>query len=99
MAAAAPRLGKCAAGEVCLWPQPGFRGERHVYESANVPFGSCRRLPDGESARSFANRTGRPVTVYESAECAETAEFHTHPSGAWTPRGTYRVRAFKVWER
>jgi hypothetical protein len=98
-AAAAPKSGDCAPGELCLWPRPGFHGERHVYERARVSPGRCLRLPDGTSARSFGNRTGRPVTVYESAECAETAEFHTHPSGSWTPEGAYRVRAFKVWER
>ncbi|WP_314172444.1 peptidase inhibitor family I36 protein [Streptomyces winkii] len=98
-AAAGPRLGDCAAGELCLWPEPRFRGERRAYEQGSVTIGSCRRLPGGAGAESFANRTGRPVTVYESGECAETAEFHTHPSGSWTPEGAYRVRAFKVWER
>ncbi|WP_346776991.1 peptidase inhibitor family I36 protein [Streptomyces sp. HNM0575] len=97
--AAGPELGECAAGKLCLWPRAGFRGERHAYERSRVSFGSCIRLPGGAGAESFANRTGRPVTVYESAECAETAEFHTHPSGSWTPDGAYKVRAFKVWER
>ncbi|OEU88075.1 hypothetical protein DB35_16710 [Streptomyces abyssalis] len=94
-----PRLGECAAGEVCLWPESRFRGERRTYELKGVSIGRCLRLPGSAGARSFANRTGRPVTVYESGECAETAEFHTHPSGSWTPEGAYRVRAFKVWER
>ncbi|MCH6160106.1 peptidase inhibitor family I36 protein [Streptomyces marispadix] len=98
-AAAGPKPGDCAQGELCLWPRPGFHGERHVYERARLTPGRCLRLPDGAGARSFGNRTGRPVTVYESGECAETAEFHTHPSGSWTPEGAYRVRAFKVWER
>lgn len=128
-----PRLGNCGTGELCLWPQPRFGGERHTYRPAakkpgtksgtnrsgtqhartarstesthrkggarTARFGHCERLPDGAGARSFANRTGRPVTVYESAECAETRDFHTHPSGAWTPQGAYTARAFKVWER
>lgn len=98
-AAAGPSLGECAPGEVCLWPESRFRGERRAYELEGTPMGSCRRLPGDEGAQSFANRTGRPVTVYESGECKETADFHTHPSGAWTPEGAYRVRAFKIWKR
>ncbi|QPP10959.1 peptidase inhibitor family I36 protein [Streptomyces bathyalis] len=98
-AVAGPRLGDCAAGELCLWPDARFRGERREYALREVSIGSCKRLPGHAGAESFANRTGRPVTVYESAECAETREFHTHPSGSWTPEGAYRVRAFKVWER
>lgn len=94
-----PRLGKCAAGELCLWARPGFRGDPRTYELSGVPIESCVPLPKGVSALSFANRTGRPATVYQSGECAETGEFHTHPSGSWTPDGEYRVRAFKLWER
>ena len=95
----APELGECAAGEACLWERKKFRGDRRTYELSSVSIGSCERLPKGMSAQSFANRTGRPVTVYQSEECAETGEFHTHPSGAWTPDAAYRVRALKVWER
>ncbi|RAJ70179.1 peptidase inhibitor family I36 [Streptomyces sp. Amel2xB2] len=91
-------LGTCAKGALCLWPGQRFRGERRTYEVGAVRMEDCRRLPRGVSAKSFANRTGHPVTVYESAECAETREFHTHPSGSWTPEGAYAVRAFKVWE-
>ena len=97
--AAQPRLGECSAGELCLWAGPGFRGERRTYELSGVPIESCVPLPAGASAQSFANRTGRPVTVYQSRECAETGEFNTHPSGSWTPRGAYRVRAVKFWEK
>lgn len=94
-----PRLGKCAAGELCLWVRNGFKGQRRTYELSGVTLGSCVPLSKGVSAQSFANRTGRPVTVYQSGECAETGEFHTHPSGSWTPEGEYRVRAVKIWER
>ncbi|SCK40545.1 peptidase inhibitor family I36 protein [Streptomyces sp. WMMB 322] len=98
-AAAGPRLGDCAAGALCMWPDAPFRGERREYALSGVSLGSCERFPGRAGAASFANRTGRPVTVYESGECAETREFHTHPSGSWTPEGAYRMRAFKVWER
>ena len=58
------------------------------------------RLPGDTGAAALANRTGRPVTTYQSAECAETAEFDTYPGGgSWVPRSPYQVRAFKVWER
>ncbi|WP_406243551.1 peptidase inhibitor family I36 protein [Streptomyces anulatus] len=104
-AAAAPErapgvgLGSCEAGSLCLWKKPDFTGTRHAYELSGVDIESCTPLPKGDDAQSLANRTGRPVTTYQSAECAETGEFETYPGGGtWTPRSPYRVRAFKIWE-
>ncbi|SEP61825.1 peptidase inhibitor family I36 protein [Streptomyces radiopugnans] len=97
-AAPAPRLGECAAGELCLWERADFRGPRRTHELADTDIESCVPLPQGTSAASLANRTGRPVTAYQSAECAETGEFDTYPSGSWAPRTDYRVRAVKIWE-
>ncbi|TLQ46179.1 peptidase inhibitor family I36 protein [Streptomyces marianii] len=94
-----PRLGRCAPGELCLWAKPGFAGARQVHELSGVEIESCVPLPAGADAQSLANRTGRPVTAYQSAECAETGEFDTYPGGGtWVPQTPYRVRAFKVWE-
>ncbi|GHF34495.1 hypothetical protein GCM10010218_14570 [Streptomyces mashuensis] len=92
------RLGPCAAGQLCLWPKPGFQGNRRVSELAGIQIESCTTLPQGTSAASFANRMGRPVTLYQSATCAETGEFATYPSGTWVPEAAYPVRAYKVWE-
>ncbi|MEV5975899.1 peptidase inhibitor family I36 protein [Streptomyces sp. NPDC052114] len=98
-AAAPPTLRGCGPGELCLWNKAGFKGARKVYELADIDIESCIALPEGGSAVSLANRTGRPVTTYQSAECAETGEFDTYPgSGTWAPESPYRVRAFKVWE-
>ncbi|MFP8962525.1 peptidase inhibitor family I36 protein [Streptomyces nanhaiensis] len=97
-AAPAPRLGECAAGELCLWERADFKGPRRTHELADTDIESCVPLPQGASAASLANRTGRPVTAYQSAECAETGEFDTYPSGSWSPRTDYRVRAVKIWE-
>lgn len=92
--------GDCDAGQLCAWPQADFAGERRTYELSDTDIESCVPLPKGSTAASFANRTGRPVTTYQSAECAETAEFDTYPGGgSYVPRSPYRVRAFKVWER
>ncbi|MEU7578987.1 peptidase inhibitor family I36 protein [Streptomyces sp. NPDC041068] len=98
-AAAPPTLRGCGPGELCLWEKAEFQGARQVYELADIDIESCTALPEGGSAEALANRTGRPVTVYQSAECAETGEFNTYPgSGTWAPESPYRVRAFKVWE-
>jgi peptidase inhibitor family I36 len=98
-APAPPQLGRCAAGELCLWQGEDFQGFRQAHELAGIAVDSCTPLPTGRTAGSLANRTGRPVTTYQSAECAETGEFETYPGGGtWTPRSPYRVRAFKVWE-
>ncbi|MFI0226136.1 peptidase inhibitor family I36 protein [Streptomyces lydicus] len=92
--------GPCAAGQLCLWPKADFGGKRVTYELPDIDIESCVPLPKGTTAAALANRTGRPVTTYQSAECAETAEFDTYPGGgSWVPRSPYQVRAFKVWER
>ncbi|MCA6091601.1 peptidase inhibitor family I36 protein [Streptomyces sp. SCA3-4] len=93
------RLGPCAAGQLCLWPKTGFRGQQRTAELAGIDIESCVTLPAGVTAASLANRTGRPVTTYQSATCAETGEFSTYPSGTWAPESPYVVRAYKVWER
>jgi hypothetical protein len=99
-AAPSPRLGACAAGQLCLWPKADFRGAAWTHELADTDIESCVALPQGMSAQSLANRTGRPVTTYQSAECSETGEFETYPGrGTWVPQSPYQVRAFKIWER
>ncbi|MFE9253674.1 peptidase inhibitor family I36 protein [Streptomyces sp. NPDC006879] len=95
----ATALGKCATGQLCLWAKSEFRGKRQVHELSGVDVESCTPLAPGTSAQALANRTGRSVTTYQSAECAETGEFQTYPGdGVWLPQSPYQVRAFKVWE-
>lgn len=97
--AAPPALGPCDSGQLCLWPKEQFKGARQTHELASTDVESCVALPAGTSAGALANRTGRPVTTYQSATCAETGEFETYPgSGTWVPRSPYQVRAFKIWE-
>ncbi|MFJ8659150.1 peptidase inhibitor family I36 protein [Streptomyces sp. NPDC093795] len=93
-------LGACGPGRLCLWSKPDFRGRAQTHELATTDIESCVALPPGSSAQSLANRTGRPVTTYQSAECAEEGEFETYPGrGTWVPQTPYEVRAFKLWER
>ncbi|MBT2452411.1 peptidase inhibitor family I36 protein [Streptomyces sp. ISL-43] len=95
-----PTLGACATGQLCLWAKPEFKGARKTHELSTLDINSCTALPPGTTAQSLVNRTGRPVTTYQSAECAETGEFQTYPGdGVWLPQSPYQVRAFKVWER
>ncbi|NEC67800.1 peptidase inhibitor family I36 protein [Streptomyces sp. SID9727] len=97
--AAPVRLGDCGSGQLCLWAKPDFTGARQTHELSTIDIESCVPLPPGTTAQALANRTGRPVTTYQSAECAETGEFETYPGGGtWLPRSPYQVRAFKVWE-
>ncbi|MET9852684.1 peptidase inhibitor family I36 protein [Streptomyces sp. NPDC006450] len=99
-AAGPPVLGACATGQLCLWAKPEFKGARRTHELSTLDINSCTALPAGTTAQSLTNRTGRPVTTYQSAECAETGEFQTYPGdGVWLPQSPYQVRAFKVWER
>ncbi|SCF66558.1 peptidase inhibitor family I36 protein [Streptomyces sp. Ncost-T10-10d] len=93
------RPGACGSGQLCLWEKPGFTGARQVHELSTIDIESCVPLPAGSKVQSLANRTGRPVATYQSAECAETGEFETYPGGGtWVPQSPYQVRAFKVWE-
>ncbi|MFG2597396.1 peptidase inhibitor family I36 protein [Streptomyces sp. NPDC048462] len=100
VAQAAPvRLGACGSGQLCLWAKPDFTGSRQIHELSTIDIDSCVPLRAGSTVQALANRTGRPVTTYQSAECAETGEFETYPGGGtWLPRSPYQVRAFKVWE-
>ncbi|MGW1980054.1 peptidase inhibitor family I36 protein [Streptomyces sp. NPDC001889] len=98
-ATAAPPPGECPAGALCLWQREDFQGSRGTFELYETGTDSCVPLPAGRPARSLANRAGRPVTTYQSAECDETGEFETYPgSGTWAPRSPHLVRAFKLWE-
>lgn len=98
-ATAPPTLAGCGPGELCLWGKAKFKGAQQAYELSEIDIESCVALPEGSSAQALANRTGRPVTTYQSPECAETGEFDTYPGGGtWVPESPYRVRAFKVWE-
>ncbi|MEU8518311.1 peptidase inhibitor family I36 protein [Streptomyces sp. NPDC048577] len=101
-AAAGPRtrLGACGPGQLCLWPKPDFGGKARTHELSDTDIDSCVPLPPGATALALANRTGRPVTTYQSAECAETGAFETYPGdGTWVPQSPHQVRAFKIWER
>ncbi|MFF8269146.1 peptidase inhibitor family I36 protein [Streptomyces sp. NPDC016562] len=98
-AAGPPALGPCATGQLCLWAKPDFKGARQTHELSTLDVNSCIALPAGTTAQSLTNRTGRPVTTYQSDVCAETGEFQTYPGdGVWLPQSPYQVRAFKVWE-
>ncbi|WP_405688148.1 peptidase inhibitor family I36 protein [Streptomyces sp. NBC_00057] len=91
--------GACGSGQLCLWEKPDFTGARQIHELSTIDIESCVPLPAGSKVQALANRTGRPVTTYQSAECAETGEFETYPGGGtWVPQSPYQVRAFKVWE-
>ncbi|MCX5378514.1 peptidase inhibitor family I36 protein [Streptomyces sp. NBC_00091] len=92
----------CATGQLCLWTKPEFKGTKQTYDLSTLEINSCTALPAGTSGnyQSLINRTGRPVTTYQSAECGETGEFQTYPGdGVWLPQSPYQIKAFKIWER
>ncbi|MFC4853268.1 peptidase inhibitor family I36 protein [Actinophytocola glycyrrhizae] len=98
-ATAQPDPQRCERGEFCLWPDEDHQGEiqRIALENANP--GECVPLPAGFDARSFANRTKRPVTVYQGRDCATEAEFDTYPGGGtFVPAAPYVVRGVQIWE-
>jgi Peptidase inhibitor family I36 len=95
---AAP-AGRCDAGEFCVWTGTRHTGHRYVWDLSTAGIENCVALPAGVSGRSFANRVGRPVTVYQDRTCGSEAEFDTYPGdGTWVPESSFTVRALKVWE-
>ncbi|MER6911022.1 peptidase inhibitor family I36 protein [Streptomyces sp. NPDC000594] len=98
-ATALPRRAECPTGALCLWERTEFRGARQLHELYTLDIDSCVPLPPGTTAESLANRTGRPVTTYQSPECAETGEFETYPgSGTWVPASPYLIRGLMIRE-
>lgn len=89
----------CERGEFCLWPGEGHQGAIQRIALENTNPGECVSLPEGFDARSFANRTKRPVTVYQGRDCATEGEFDTYPGGGtFVPAAPYVVRGVQIWE-
>jgi hypothetical protein len=98
-AAAQPAPHPCERGEFCLWPTESYQGDIHRVALENANPGECVPLPDGLGARSFANRTKRPVTVYQGRDCSTEGEFDTYPGGGtYVPEAPYVVRGVQIWE-
>jgi hypothetical protein len=90
----------CERGEFCLWPGEDYQGELQRIALENANPGECVPLPEGFDARAFANRTKRPVTVYQGRDCATEAEFDTYPGGGtFVPAAPYMVRGVQIWEQ
>lgn len=97
--AGAERPTPCERGEFCLWPGEEYSGDIHRVALENANPGECVPLPDGVDARSFANRTTRPVTVYQGRDCATEGEFDTYPGGGtFVPAAPYVVRGVQIWD-
>lgn len=90
----------CERGEFCLWSGELFWGESHRVGLDTANPGECILLPEGFEARSFINRTDRPVTVYQGEHCSTEGDFATYPGGGtYVPAAPYLVRGVQVWER
>jgi len=88
----------CERGEFCLWPDEDYQGAIQRVALENTNPGECVPLPDGFDARSFTNRTKRPVTVYQGRDCATEGEFDTYPGGGtFVPAAPYVVRGVQIW--
>lgn len=89
----------CPEGHFCAWTGNSFSGRSHRTATSAVEFERCVPLPDGLEAKSFANRTHQPVTVYQDPDCDAEADFSTHPPGSRVPEPDYVARAVQVWHR
>jgi len=94
-----PERQNCERGEFCLWPTESYVGDIQRIALENTNPGECVPLPEGLDARSFANRSTRPVTVYQGRDCSTEAEFDTYPGGGtFVPEAPYLVRGVQIWD-
>lgn len=96
--AAPPAEPACAQGSFCTWSGTEYRAPVSAHAAEHVARERCLPLPAGREVRSFANRTGHPVTVYQDPDCDTHAEFSTQSNGAQVPRAPYVVRAITIWD-
>lgn len=93
------RTAMCEPGELCVWPGESYAGAIHRVGLENANPGECVPLPEGNDGRSFANRTTRPVTVYQGRDCSTEGEFDTYPGGGtFVPEAPYLVRGVQIWD-
>ncbi|MGW5054180.1 peptidase inhibitor family I36 protein [Actinokineospora sp. NPDC004072] len=86
----------CSRGELCLWSDTSFRGTMIRLTLADTNLAEC--VPIGVMAHSFINRLNRPVSVYQSLECATEGEFDTYPGGGtYVPSAPFVVRGVQIW--
>jgi Peptidase inhibitor family I36 len=98
MAEATPRADTCERGEFCVWPTEDYGGAIVRVALENAVPGECVPLPEGAGGRSFANRTERPVTVYQGPECDTDGEFATYPGGGtFVPEAPFVVHGVQIW--
>ena len=89
----------CERGEFCLWPTEFYEGTVHRVDLDTTNPGECVPLPEQLDARSFANRTTRPVTVYQGRDCSTEGEFATYPGGGtFVPEAPHLVRGVQIWD-
>ncbi|MHA6802247.1 peptidase inhibitor family I36 protein [Salinifilum ghardaiensis] len=94
-ATAGSAAAECPTGTFCTWTEGAFSGGAQHVDLDEHPLEECITLP--ETARSFANSTDRPVTVYADEHCGSELNFSTFPQGAQVPEAEYPARAIQVW--
>lgn len=93
------RAAACERGEFCVWPGEDYTGTVTSVALDDANPGECVPLPAGADGRAFANRTARPVTVYQGRDCGTEGEFDTYPGlGTFVPEAPYVVRGVEIWE-
>ncbi len=86
----------CEVGVFCTWNHTDYTGRTHSLDLRTTNMEECVTLPAGD-VRSFVNRLGRPVTVYQDAQCATFGDFTTYPGGTYVPGAPFVVRAIQIW--
>ncbi|MDQ2588670.1 peptidase inhibitor family I36 protein [Saccharothrix yanglingensis] len=98
-AAATPSTPACDRGEFCVWSAKDYADKSHRLDLETANPRECIPLPDGFTARSFANLLNRDTSVFQSATCSTEADFTTYPGrGTYVPDAPFVVRAVQVWE-
>lgn len=87
----------CDIGVFCAWQGENYAGPAQFADVRTAGLQQCAPLDHGMEARSFVNRTDRPVTVYQGTSCSTEGDFTTYPGGTFIPRAPFIVRAIQIW--
>lgn len=87
----------CDPGVFCTWADTDYTGQLRQFDLRTTNMEECVTLTGDVQVRSFVNRLGRPVTVYQDTHCGTTGDFSTYPGGTYVPEAPFVVRAIQIW--
>lgn len=97
--ASAKGLGDCyAAGQVCMWEDPGAQGSNYVAHSATVGSYEIGGFNGDNEISSIVNATGYCVTLYDNDGWSGTSRtFQPHTESLNLGSYDNEAESYKIW--